>query len=143
MNRNRIIVSLLSVIAIVAVGIGIAQAQNAQQEYQQYLQSQQQQSQQPPAQVSGTWTIYADNVDRAGSSLKTVQLNQQGNIVSGTFHGPHQHGKVQGWINGNHIEFATDTRDVLTFRGQITPQGMSGLYGIHGQHAPWKAERTN
>jgi hypothetical protein len=35
----------------------------------------------------------------------------------GTFHRPHQHGKFQGWINGNHIEFCTDTNDVLTFRG--------------------------
>jgi hypothetical protein len=26
--------------------------------------------------------------------------------------------------------------DVLTFRGQITPQGMSGLYGVHGRDAP-------
>jgi hypothetical protein len=101
------------------------------------------QAMQPAPNVAGNWTIYADNVDRPGSSLKTIQLSQNGNIISGIFRGPNQHGKFQGWISGNHIEFSTDTHDVLTFRGQITPQGMSGLYGIHGRHAPWKAERTN
>ncbi len=93
--------------------------------------------------ISGSWTIYAYNVSQPGSSLKTVQLQQDGNIISGYFHGPHQHGKLQGWINGSHIEFSTDTHDVLTFRGEITADGMSGLYGVHGQHAPWKAERSN
>ena len=78
----------------------------------------------PPAQVAGSWTIYAYNIDRPGSSLKTVQLVQQGNILSGTFHGPHQHGKLQGWISENHVEFSTDTRQVLTFRGQVNEQGI-------------------
>ena len=96
----------------------------------------------PAPNVAGNWTIYAENVDHPGSSLKTIEVSQNGNIISGIFHGPNQHGKFQGWINGNHIEFSTDTHDVLTFRGEITPQGMSGLYGIHGRHAPWKAERT-
>lgn len=92
--------------------------------------------------VSGNWTIYAYNVAQAGSSLKQVAISQDGNILSGTFHGPHQKGHLQGWINGNHVEFSTDTRDVLTFRGEVTPDGMSGLYGIHGEHAPWKAQRN-
>lgn len=96
-----------------------------------------------PPNISGSWTIYAYNVDQPGSSLKMVELVQDGNIISGNFHGPHQHGKLQGWINGSHVEFSTDTRDVLTFRGEITADGMSGLYGVHGQHAPWKAERSN
>jgi hypothetical protein len=97
----------------------------------------------PPATIAGKWTIYAYNTNQPGSSLKQVVLNQNGNIISGTFHGPNQHGKLQGWINGNHVEFSTDTREVLTFRGEITPTGMSGMYGIHGQTAPWNAERTN
>ena len=96
-----------------------------------------------PANISGNWTIYAYNTSKPGSSLKQVQLSQNGNIISGTFHGPNQHGKLQGWINGNHVEFSTDTHDVLTFRGQITATGMSGMYGVHGQTAPWSAERTN
>jgi hypothetical protein len=96
-----------------------------------------------PPNISGNWTIYANNVGQPGSSLKEVQLRQMGNIISGTFHGPHQHGKLQGWITGTHVEFSTDTREVLTFRGEVTPTGMSGLYGVSGQHAPWNAERNN
>ena len=97
----------------------------------------------PPPNISGSWTIYADNVRQPGSSLKQVVLNQNGNILTGTFHGPNQHGKLQGWINGTHVEFSTDTREVLTFRGEITPTGMSGLYGVNGDHAPWNAQRNN
>jgi hypothetical protein len=97
----------------------------------------------PPPNLSGNWTIYAYNTNQPGSSLKQIQLFQNGNIISGTFHGPHQHGKLQGWVSGNHVEFSTDTNDVLTFRGQITATGMSGMYGVHGQTAPWTAERTN
>jgi hypothetical protein len=97
----------------------------------------------PSASIAGKWTIYAYNTNQPGSSLKQVVLNQNGSIISGSFHGPNQHGKLQGWINGSHVEFSTDTREVLTFRGEITPTGMSGMYGIHGQTAPWNAERTN
>ena len=97
----------------------------------------------PPANLSGNWTIYAYNTNQPGSSLKQIQISQMGNIISGTFHGPHQHGKLQGWVNGNHVEFSTDTNDVLTFRGEITATGMSGMYGVHGRTAPWTAERTN
>lgn len=94
-----------------------------------------------PPNVSGSWTIYAYNVSQPGSSLKTVTITQNGNILTGKFRGPNQKGNLQGWINGNHVEFSTDTREVLTFRGEITPDGMSGMYGIHGQQAPWKAQR--
>lgn len=127
MKPNRISLILLSLLTFFAVSFSSSLAQDLR----------------PGPNIAGTWTIYADNVDKPGSSLKTIQVTQNGNIISGIFHGPNQHGKFQGWINGNHIQFSTDTHDVLTFRGQITPQGMSGMYGIHGRHAPWKAERTN
>ena len=127
MKRNRIPLIFLSSLTLLALIVGRSTAQDLR----------------PGPNIAGTWTIYADNVDKPGSSLKTIEVTQNGNIISGIFHGPNQHGKFQGWINGNHIEFSTDTHDVLTFRGQITPQGMSGMYGIHGRHAPWKAERTN
>jgi len=45
-------------------------------------------------------------------------------------------------VNGHHIEFSTQTREVLTFRGQINGSGMSGMYGLHGQHAEWSAVRN-
>ena len=97
----------------------------------------------PAQNLSGNWTIYADNAENPGSSLKQIQLTQSGNILSGSFHGPHQHGKLQGWVSGNQVEFSTDTRDILTFQGQITSTGMSGFYSVHGQRAPWNAQRSN
>jgi len=127
MKRNRISLIFLTILALLAVIAGRSIAQDLR----------------PAPNIAGTWTIYAYNVDKPGTSLKSIEVTQNGNIISGIFHGPHQHGKFQGWINGNHIEFSTDTHDVLTFRGQITPAGMSGLYGVHGRHAPWRAERTN
>jgi hypothetical protein len=99
----------------------------------------------PPGQVdaSGKWTIYARNVDQPGGSTKYVQIQQNGNQISGHFKGPHQSGGISGFVNVDHIEFSTDTRDVLTFRGQIQGDTMSGLYGVHGQHAPWNAVRSD
>jgi hypothetical protein len=125
--RNRVVLLFLWIFTLLALSSNRSIAQDLR----------------PGPNISGNWTIYAYNVDKPGSSLKTIEVTQNGNIISGIFHGPHQHGKFQGWINGNHIEFSTDTHDVLTFRGEITPEGMSGLYGIHGRHAPWRAERTN
>jgi hypothetical protein len=97
----------------------------------------------PAQNLSGNWTIYADNADHPGSSLKEIQLTQNGNILSGDFHGPHQHGKLQGWVSGNNVQFSTDTRNVLTFQGQITSTGMSGFYTVNGSRAPWNAQRSN
>jgi|ERR1700722_19143230 hypothetical protein len=98
---------------------------------------------QPPDNVAGNWIIYANDVARAGSNLKTVAIIQNGNIITGHFKGPHQSGKIQGWVNVHHVEFSTDTRNVLTFRGRIEGNIISGVYGVHGRHAEWRAERTN
>jgi hypothetical protein len=103
----------------------------------------QQPQEQPPDNIAGNWTIVANNIDKAGSSLKTVQIDQNGNIITGRFKGLHQSGKIQGWVKIHHVEFSTDTHEVLTFRGQINGNTMSGLYGINGRHAGWHAERTN
>jgi hypothetical protein len=99
--------------------------------------------QHPPDNVAGNWIIYAEDTGKAGSSLKSVQIIQNGNIITGHFKGPYQSGKIQGWVNIHHIEFSTDTRNVLTFRGMIDGNIMSGMYGFRGRHAPWHAERTN
>jgi hypothetical protein len=97
----------------------------------------------PPDNVAGNWIIYANDVARAGSNLKAVEIIQNGNIITGHFKGPHQSGKIQGWVNVHHVEFSTDTRNVLTFRGRIEGNIMMGVYGVHGRHAEWRAERTN
>jgi hypothetical protein len=96
-----------------------------------------------PDNASGNWTIYAQNIDQPGGSTKYVQIQQFGAQVSGHFKGPHQSGGIEGFVNVHHIEFTTKTRDMLTFRGQIQGDTMSGLYGSHGQHAPWNAVRSD
>lgn len=84
---------------------------------------------------------YAYNVEQPGTSLKTV-ARQNGNILSGTFRGLlsaeiSRDGSVAiTWSSAR-------KRDVLTFHGPVTQDRMDGMYCVHGQHAPWKAERTN
>src|SRR5277367_3011993 len=99
-------------------------------------------AEQPPDNVEGNWTIYA-NDPNGGSSSKYIQLKQNGNQLTGHFKGPHQSGGLEGTINGHHIMFRTKTRDVLTFRGNVEGNQMSGNFGNRGQHGTWKAERTN
>lgn len=96
-----------------------------------------------PVNASGAWTIYANNVNQPGGSTKMVKIQQFGTQLSGKFNGPNQSGNITGFINGNHFEFSTKTRDVLTFRGQIDGNTMSGNYGVHGQHAPFNGVRSD
>ncbi len=105
--------------------------------------AQQPQQDVPPDNVQGSWTIYSKNVNNNQTVQKFVHINQNGHQLTGHFKGPNQQGKIEGRVNGHHIEFSTVTRNVLTFRGEIDGNHMSGLYGIHGRHADWRAVRIN
>ena len=96
----------------------------------------------PPDDVGGHWTIYSKNIETGETVKKYVQINQNGHHLSGHFKGPDQSGGIQGFVNGHHIEFSTKTRNVLHFRGQVDGNTMSGLWGLHGRHAEWRAVRT-
>jgi hypothetical protein len=96
-----------------------------------------------PVNASGAWTIYANDINDPGGSTKMVKIQQFGTQLSGKFNGPNQSGNITGFINGNHFEFSTKTRDVLTFRGQISGNTMSGNYGLHGQHAAFNGVRSD
>lgn len=96
-----------------------------------------------PDDVRGNWTIYSKDVKDNKIVKKYVTLHQNGNHLSGHFKGPNQQGGIDGWINGHHIVFSTKTKNVLTFRGQVNGNTMSGMYGIHGRHAEWTAEKTD
>jgi hypothetical protein len=98
---------------------------------------------QPPDNVAGNWTIYSKNIDNGETVRKFVQIKQNGNLLTGHFKGPNQSGGIEGTINVHHIEFHTKTRNVLTFRGRVEGNKMSGLYGLHGRHAEWQAVREN
>lgn len=94
-----------------------------------------------PDNVEGDWTIYSSNIETGQTVVKHVQIAQYGDRITGYFEGPNQSGPIQGDVKGHHIKFSTVTRTVLTFRGQIYGNNMSGDYGIHGKHAPWQATR--
>src|SRR5208282_4890879 len=98
-------------------------------------------AQQPPDNVEGNWTIYSTDIENGEIQVKHVQIAQYGNRITGYFEGPVQSGPIQGEVNVHHVVFSTVTRNVLTFRGQIYGDNMSGLYGLHGRHAPWQAVR--
>src|SRR5277367_4568653 len=99
-------------------------------------------AQEPPDNVQGDWTIYSTNIENGETVMKHVQIAQYGNRITGYFEGPNQSGPIQGEIDVHHIRFSTVTRNVLTFRGQIYGDNMSGEYGLHGKHAQWQAQRT-
>jgi len=96
----------------------------------------------PPANIAGNWTIYSTSIATGATEVKHVQIAQYGNSLSGFFEGPYQAGPIQGSVNGYRVKFSTKTRNVLTFRGMINGNMMSGLYGLHGRHAGWQAVRT-
>lgn len=93
--------------------------------------------------VRGNWTISAKNVENDEWVTKYVEIYQNRTQLSGKFQGPNQEGGIEGSIQNHHIEFHTKTRSVMTFRGEVDGDTMSGMYGIHGKHAPFKAVRTN
>jgi hypothetical protein len=93
--------------------------------------------------VRGNWTITSKNIENDEWVTKTVEIYQNGTQLSGRFQGPNQDGGIEGFVNGHHIEFSTKTKNVLTFRGEVDGNTMSGNYGLHGRHAPFKAVRTN
>jgi hypothetical protein len=125
----------------------LAQADAELKAAAEFVNAQQDAQQEPsgpgPDNASGNWTIYAQNIDQPGGSTKFVQIQQFGSQLSGHFKGPHQSGDIEGFVNVHHIEFTTHTHDMLTFRGKIDGNTMSGMYGSHGQHAPWNAVRSD
>jgi hypothetical protein len=103
--------------------------------------AQQPPAEQPPDNVEGKWTIYAKDPD-GGTSTKYLEIKQNGTALSGHFKGPHQSGGIEGTINLHHIVIRTKTRDVLTFRGKVEGNKMSGNFGNRGRHGEWEAVRT-
>ncbi len=96
----------------------------------------------PPVDVHGRWTIYSKNIEDAETVEKSVQITQNHHHISGFFRGPNQEGRIRGIVNGRHIVFETQTKNVLTFRGEVDGNTITGLYGLHGRHADFRAVRN-
>lgn len=127
--KNDWSTSLLLLLALMLAMVGVSRAQQPPPE-------------QPRDNVAGKWTIYANDPD-GGASTKYVEIKQSGTQLSGHFKGPHQSGGIEGTINVHHIVFRTKTRDVLTFRGKVECNKMSGKFGNRGRHGEWQALRTD
>ncbi len=107
-------------------------------------------SQEPPANVAGKWTIYA-NDPNGTTSTKYIDLQQNGENLKGHFKGPYASGGLEGTIQERHIVFRTKTRHPLTFRGRVEGEKVNGVVQgtkIEGKfHAPkgtgtWQAVRA-
>ena len=96
----------------------------------------------PPADVVGKWTIYSKS-DDGKTATQYIDLEQNGNTLSGHFKGPYQSGGIEGTMNVRHILFRTKTRNVLTFRGMVDGNTMEGTFGIRGHHGTWEARRPD
>lgn len=93
------------------------------------------------ANARGNWTIHSVG-GRGEAATQHVQIHQEQGKIWGQFEGPNQSGAIQGTVNGRHIEFQTDTRDVLHFRGQINGDTVDGTFGNRGVQGTWRAVRN-
>lgn len=98
-------------------------------------------SSKPVIDVAGHWVISAKNWNGT-LDTKTVDLKQDGNVITGHFKGPNQSGGLEGSINNHHIVFRTKTRHPLTFRGRVDGDTMEGNFHIKGREGFFHAERT-
>jgi len=108
-------------------------------------------AQEPPADVSGYWTIHSRGPDGADRT-QTMEIIQEGGVITGHYQGPGQQGELEGTINQQHILFRTKTRTALTFRGRVdgprsqgTVQGktISGTYNDEHGKGEWHANRSD
>jgi hypothetical protein len=95
---------------------------------------------QPPDDVAGHWTISATNWDGAVDT-KTIDVWQNGGLITGQFRGPYQAGSLSGTVNIHHIVFRTNTRTPLTFRGRVEGDSIQGTYNVRGKQGVFTAWR--
>lgn len=94
------------------------------------------------ANARGNWTIHSIG-GKGEAAVQHVQIHQGDGKIWGRFEGPNQSGGIQGFVNGRHIEFRTETRDVLNFRGEIDGNTIQGTFGNRGVQGTWRAERNS
>jgi hypothetical protein len=96
---------------------------------------------QPPDNVAGKWTIYSKGPTGV-TATKFVEFQQQGNVLKGHFKGLYQSGGIEGSINVHHILFRTKTREVLTFRGAVNGNTITGSFHDRQGTGEWQAVRS-
>ena len=96
--------------------------------------------QRPLVNVAGHWVIAAKNWNGT-LDTKTIDLEQNGNSITGHFKGPNQSGGLEGSANDHHIVFRTKTKHPLTFRGQVDGDTMTINYHVMGKEGEFHAKR--
>jgi hypothetical protein len=95
-----------------------------------------------PASVAGNWQI--SWAGRRGNEQGTLQLQQEGSKLSGTFQGPRGSSPLSGSVQGNNVSFSVQMQGrrsmTLAFNGAFDGSKMSGTFqpegggGSHGGH---------
>jgi len=93
-----------------------------------------------PARVAGTWNIKVSG--EGGSANQTIELQQDGGKIIGTFKGPRQSGSLEGTVDGNNIQFHVKARVPLDYTGTVDGNTMKGTMSGRGKTGNWTAERA-
>jgi len=100
-----------------------------------------------PANIAGTWQL--SRPGRGGSQQATIQIQQDGSKLSGTFQGPRGSSPLTGSVDGNNVSFSVQMQGrrtmTLAFTGTVDSDKMSGTLqpqggGGQGNHS-WSAVR--
>ena len=126
-NRKQMFLAFFAFLLLVAGNVAVAQHPPQERS---------------AANVAGSWTIYSKS-DDGKTATQSIELQQNGNTITGHFKGPHQSGGLEGTIDVRHIVLQTKTRNVITFRGMVDGNTIEGTFGIRGQHGTWQARRSD
>jgi len=95
----------------------------------------------PPANVAGKWTVYANDPD-GSTSTKYFELKQDGETLSGHFKGPMASGGVEGTVHGKHVFIRVKLRHPLGFHGMVDGDRMHGTFHAPKGEGTFQAVRT-
>jgi hypothetical protein len=87
-----------------------------------------------PANIGGTWQLSWEG--RGGSQQATIQIQQDGSALSGTFQDSRGPSQLTGNIDGNKVSFSVQVQGhrtmTLAFTGTIDGDKMSGTFQPQG-----------
>jgi hypothetical protein len=87
-----------------------------------------------PVNIGGAWQLSWQGRD--GSQQATIQIQQNGSKLSGTFQGPRGSSQLAGSVSGNNVSFSVQMQGyrtiTLAFTGTIDGDKMSGSFQPQG-----------
>jgi hypothetical protein len=92
------------------------------------------------ANVAGTWTVTVSG--GAMTANQTLNIQQDGAKITGTFKGPRQSGTLDGTVAGNKVDFHVQARIPLDYTGTADGDTMKGTFSGGGRTGDWTATRA-